>query len=111
VTLEEMQQLIPIYESILAEHGRLLLLLNLVHVGQVGFDTRKYAMDWSKKHAGSIVTAVVGASFFMRNTVNFVNRALRAMSMNPSPLGFFETEAQARAWMRSHTRMSPSQKT
>jgi hypothetical protein len=101
VTLAQMKELLPIYESIIEKHGRLLVLMNLTHIGEVGFETRKCAMDWSKKHGPSVITAVYGASFVTRNVVNFVNRALRAISKDAAPLRYCETEAEARAWLHS----------
>jgi len=101
VTLPQMKALIPIYESVLAEHDRVLILMNLAHVGDVGFDTRKLAMEWSRRHASSTITGVYGASFFMRNIVNLVHRAQRAIVGSTAQLRFFEGEAEARAWLRS----------
>jgi hypothetical protein len=100
-TLAEVQALHAIYERVIAERGRAYSLIDLRKAHTPPPDTRRWINDWSERYQLAAV-ACFGASFTVRTVSTLLVRAIRLVR---GPIGgrveFFETEAQARAFLAS----------
>ena len=100
-TLAEVQALHAIYERVIAECGRAYSLIDLRRAQNPPPDARRWINDWSERYQLAAV-ACFGASFTVRTVATLLVRAIRLVR---GPVGgtmdFFETEAQARAFLAS----------
>lgn len=82
-----------------AQYGYRLTLATAEGRASVSPEARAMMVEWSRSQARHGSTAFLGASFAMKTVVNFVSRAIRALTNDHAPLRFFSTEAEARAWL------------
>ena len=79
---------------------RVFLLVDMSKVGSIAGDARRVAADGSKDlHFRGM--AIIGASAHIRVIAGLVSRAVDLLHhKNDNPTRFFETEAQAREWIK-----------
>lgn len=86
-------------DRVTARHGYRLILAVSEGSLSVTPEARKMIVHWSRLQTRPGSTAFVGASFAMQTVVNFVVRAIRALTSNRVTFAFFSSETEARAWL------------
>lgn len=79
---------------------RAFALVDVSQLESIPLATRRVAND-NTKDVPFASTAVYGASFGVRTVFSLLVRAMSLITQKPMALGFFETEAQARAWIET----------
>lgn len=75
------------------------LIVDMAKLGKISAEARKQSAQGSKD-LNLRGVAVIGASASMRIVAGLVSRAIDLLNRNPdNPTRFFETEAEARAWI------------
>jgi hypothetical protein len=98
-TLEATKYVQACTESLIAEYGYYLQLMDVRKAGSMTPDARRwlFANYDATKLAGAC--AIVGANFAVRTLAQMVIRALNKMNKTPLPIKFVEDEAEGRAWL------------
>jgi hypothetical protein len=100
-TLAEVQAFHGLFERVLAEHGRAFSLIDMRKAHSPTPDTRQWLTEWSERYQIAAV-ACFGASFTVRTIATLLVRAIRLLRKGPGGvMGFFETEASARAFLNA----------
>lgn len=102
VSLDNIQQFSAEYEAQIADQGVALLLVHMMPGTDMSMRARRMASEWGTKHGHRVYTGVYGASYFLRNALQLVNRASHLLTRNAPHLKFFATEQQAREWLMGH---------
>lgn len=90
-----------------AAAGPILWLTDARELGEVAPDTRRFIGE-SGSDQFTRASAVFGLSFTQRAVAQFVSKAVALIrGGKPVPLKFFETEAEARAWLAEHRSEPP----
>lgn len=76
----------------------LLLLRDARHGGLVTAETRRHIAT-TLEPSRFVAIATYGSSFQTKTVFSNLNRAIRTTRPNSVPVDFFETEAEARAWL------------
>jgi hypothetical protein len=105
-TLEEVQAYHAIMERVIAEHGRVFCLIDMRKAHRPPPEARKWITEWSQRFRVTAV-ACFGTSFTVRTFANLLVRAIRLVKGPEGVIAFFDTEAQARAFLRGE-RARPS---
>jgi len=80
---------------------RMYILRDARNGGLVTPDARKYiASNLNVERVAAIVT--YGASFHSRTVLTMLSKAMRILNSSVPETAFFETEAEARAWIAAH---------
>lgn len=107
-TLEEIQAYHAINERVIAEHGRLFSLIDMRKAHRPPPEARKWITEWSSRfHINAV--ACFGTSFTVRTFANLLVRAIRLIKGPEGVIAFFDTEAQARAFLDAERARQPSQ--
>lgn len=96
----EMRRLLTAQKGVMEGCDHVLLLIDMRRMGSVTPEGRKIGAEPSNVNA--IGTAIFGASFHIRVLAKLVTTAsavLRKAKHEESPVDFFETEADAKAWL------------
>lgn len=96
----EMRRLLSVQKAVMEGCDHVLLLIDMRRMGTVTPEGRKIGAEPSNVNA--IGTAIFGASFHIRMLAKLVTTAsavLRKAKHEESPVDFFETEADALAWL------------
>ena len=97
-TLAEVQALHAIYERVIAERGRVYCLVDMTNSQRPPPEARQWATEWGRRfHIDAI--AGFGASFPLRVASKLLLRAIRFFKGSEFTMEFFETEAEARAFL------------
>ena len=97
-SLETAKSVLAVCAQVLAKHKRLFMLTDVSNGFNVSAEVRRYQAEWGSKHqiTGS---ALFGAGAVTRGMVTLIHRAMALVGKTTFPLGFFATEAEARAWI------------
>ncbi|MDI1445194.1 STAS/SEC14 domain-containing protein [Polyangium sp. 6x1] len=98
-SLLEMQTLVSIYEATVDEFGYLLILLDMTSAGDLNTPARKHVTEFVQKHTNVLASAIYGASFYIRITLELISRGVRVLSQETPAISFHPTEAEARRWL------------
>ncbi|HVK70160.1 MAG TPA: hypothetical protein VM694_37160 [Polyangium sp.] len=101
-SLAEMQAIVSVYQATLDEFGYFLLLLDMSGSGDLNTPARKHVTHFVNTHAEVMATAVYGASFSLRITLELISRSVRALSRRSVEVSFHATEAEARHRLAEH---------
>lgn len=99
LTLGNVKALAELQQAIVDEFGYLLLLMNVHEATGIDMAARKYSTEWGTKYAGAVFSAAYGAHPMVRGMLNLMSRATEVFSRRSSKLSFFDTDAEARAWL------------
>lgn len=99
LSLSDVNQLAAHYESSIAQQGFALVLAYMEKGTDMPMHARRAASEWGSTHGHRTRTAVYGATFFLRNALQLINRASHVLKRHPPNLGFFATEREAREWL------------
>src|SRR5690242_8182058 len=92
ISLPDLEQFMAYYETVIEEQGYLLTLI-FMHAGtDMAMDGRRVASEWGSRRGHCIRSAVYGASFFLRNAIELMNRAAHVLTRNAPKLAFFSTD-------------------
>lgn len=97
-TLAEIQAYHVVLERVIAERGRAFTLIDMRKAHRPPPDGREWITTWSESHELAAV-ACFGASFTVRTFATLLLRAIRLVKRPGGVMAFFETEAQARAFL------------
>lgn len=78
---------------------RLLLLRDARGGGVVAQETRRHIAS-RERDSRLVAIATYGSSFQSKTVFSNMNRAMRTVRQDTVPVAFFETETEARAWLR-----------
>jgi hypothetical protein len=109
VSADTMRELYEVQWQFSQGKPYLLVLVDLSRVGPVSREARKVSAEGPRNGQTMPVrgTAVFGASFHVRVLMTLVTKALRVMypeTAADNPTAYFETEADARAWLDERRR-------
>jgi hypothetical protein len=98
ITESEMRRICVEQRRITGDDPRIFVLFDLSRLGHVTPDARHAA---AKELKGTVVRAAAyfGASFRFRVLATLVVKGINLMNRTSTPTSFFETEAEARAWI------------
>jgi hypothetical protein len=99
-TLAEIQAANAMIERVIAEHGRAFCLHDMRKAHRPPPDARQWLTEWSARVKVAAV-ACFGTSFTVRTFATLLVRAIRFLKGPEGILEFFETEAQARAFINA----------
>lgn len=90
-------------EKLFAEQGRQfgyrLALFFARETTTITPDARRLMSEWETSRREPAVGAIVGANFRARTLVGLLSRAVVIINAQAPQMNFFDTEAQARAWL------------
>lgn len=98
-TLEVAQYVEDRSAEMLAEYGYLLHMTNVRKAGPITADARRYVLSKHDRTKMLGATAIIGANFATRTLASMVLRAMASLTKMPVSYGFFNDEAEARAWI------------
>ena len=97
-SLAEIQAYHAIVERVIAERGQVYCLIDMSNTGRPTPEARQWMTEWSRRfHVNAV--AGFGASFAVRVAVTLMMRAVRFFKGSEFLTEFFETEAEARAFL------------
>lgn len=79
--------------------GQVLALFDVSGGASLPADSRRLIATWDRRAGRPAPTAIVGAGLALRTVATMVVQAIQLVSRKPSPLSFFQTQAEARAWL------------
>jgi hypothetical protein len=100
-TLDDMQALHEVANQVRAEHGYAVSLQDGTHGKGMTPEARRWLMSLPRR---TEVIAIFGAPFFARVAGTMVQRAMSLLLEHAPAVGFFETEAEARAFLDDERR-------
>lgn len=80
-------------------HGYGLMLGDNTHGGRMAPEARRYAAQFTRHHDLQTASASFNASATTRLLTGLLMRAIHLAGLNKSPVEFFATEPEARAWL------------
>jgi len=86
-------------EPVIARYGYRFTLIDATHVSTIPPDARRAMIAWNRQHRGDGAVAIVGASFMVSTLTNMVLIAIRSLMRRELDFRFFDSEAEARAWL------------
>ncbi len=97
-SLETAKVVLGICADVLAKHNRLFMLTDVSKGFSVSSEVRRFQSEWAKAH---VITgsALYGAGAVTRAMVTLIHGAMTLVGKNNFRIGFFATEAEARAWI------------
>jgi hypothetical protein len=97
-TLAEIQAYHGILERVIAEKGRVFCLIDMANTHHPPPEARQWLTEWSRRFH---IDAIAGfrASFAVRVASTLILRAIRFFKGSALIMEFFETEAEARAFL------------
>jgi NAD(P)-dependent dehydrogenase (short-subunit alcohol dehydrogenase family) len=98
LTLLDVQQIAAALDRVIASHGRYAALVNMQGLGTFNADARRYITAWPGNRA-CYGNAFYGGGITARTLMTLVVRAVQLFTKTNNPVGFFKTEAEARAWL------------
>lgn len=99
ITYDHMQQFLAEYHAMIDEQGFALIMMDIREGGGMAMPARRLATDWGSKRGHCVRSAVLGASFLMRNGIELLNRAAFLFSGNAPKITFVRTYEEAQAWL------------
>lgn len=111
ILLSDMETLVSLLNEQYTEHGYGLLLSD-IHGGlSIGKEARRLVLEgFLKNHADLFLNAVIGATSLSRGLIALFSGAARMLFKKNTNVQFFDTEADARAWLDSQSRRLRAQK-
>lgn len=111
IRLADMEKLVSLLNEQFAEHGYSLLLSD-IHGGlSIGKEARRLVLEgFLKNHADLFLNAVIGATTLSRGLIALFSGAARTLFKKNTNVHFFDTEAEARAFLDSQSRRLRAQK-
>jgi hypothetical protein len=97
-SLAEVQAHHAVVERVLAERGQVYSLVDVRSSQSPSPEVRQWLAEQSKGYKVAAF-ALFGASFTMRTLATLMWRAGRILTRDETEIGFFETEAEARAFL------------
>ena len=96
--LQEMKQFITALERVIESHGRYGGLFDMQRLDTISPEARRFAGKWPR-HGACYGNACFGAGVTARTLAALILRAVKLFSGRTSPISFFKTEQDARAWL------------
>jgi len=100
MTLVDLEAIIEVYKRVHREHGALYVMFDCTRSEGMERAARRALTDSQSKDAFVNATAIFGAPFAIRTLANMIDRALVGLGKRSIGIKFFETEAQARAYLQ-----------
>lgn len=110
LSLDQTNELLAYYAALVDEQGSALIVMDVGQGGGMPMPARKAASEWGKVYGQHVRSAVIGASFVMRTSMELLNRAANLLMRRAIPIGFFKTEDEARAWLLAQLPTVPLKK-
>ena len=97
---EEIEPFISVLDEVIARHGCYATLIDAQAMRSLSAESRKLIADW-KGVQYCYGNAIYGAGLAARTAITLVARAIQLFTGNDLQVKFFETQAEAYAWIAS----------
>jgi hypothetical protein len=98
-TLAEIEQLLQLAESIQAQYGYYLMLVDVSRGISLSPSVRRRVAGWASAYSPKTATALIGASLAARAVLTLGAQAMRLLGKESFPSEYFSDQESGRAWL------------
>jgi len=105
--VEDARQLLLTMSGIDEQLGQVLALFDVSKGATVPAEVRRLLAQWNRHGREPAPTAIVGSSLALQAIATMIVYTIRIFTGKQAPLAFFQTQDEARAWLKQQEKPRP----